>query len=607
MNSGVDLSLIDEALVEMGGAKERRVVDVITFCEHKDYLNFDGQSPPIRLWPLQKILLKMFYRGTPGNEHAELTEDEIEVLKKIGREEDLDYDQDKGGFLQIIDKYRRFAPFKTLLLVMGRRSSKTFLVSIIAAYEAYKLLECPEGNPQKYYDMPPDKPIAIVNVATSQDQAYDPLFIEIESRIARSSYFMDKIGPSARKGEIRLLTEADKKEIEARKNKGIDLPIEGSVQLISGHSNSASIRGKASIVILFDEFAHFLNSSGRNSGDEVYNALNPSTQQFGSDGKIIILSDPKGKEGMFWKLFCLSQEQRKRDDGTIEHLNDDILAVQFPTWRINPGKDFTKDVLEKQHKHKDPLDFLGSWAARFSGESGAKFFDSRKIDECVDFKLQEARKGDPRYSYFVHLDPATTSHNYALCVVHVVTLTNNIREVKRQVVVDIIKAWRPSEAGPVDISAVEKYIRELPRRGFRVASVTFDAWQSAQTISNLKKYGLNAFETPFNTGYIIDAYGELKTLVNQGDMVLYPDELLVGEMKNVLYKIVGRGFARMFDTKSEYPSDDCCDALAGASYQALHYHVNQGLPRSALAYIPQSSPRMPQLPFMGGALQGGRR
>jgi hypothetical protein len=142
-------SLISKVMSNVQSAKERGIVDVIAFCEDPRFLDFKGQS--LELWPMQKIVLKMFYRGSEGNEALKLDETEIEILRKIAEEEELDYKDEAGGFSQVIDKYNRGAQFSHMLLIMGRRSSKTMMVSIIAAYEAYKLLEAPDGNPQKKY------------------------------------------------------------------------------------------------------------------------------------------------------------------------------------------------------------------------------------------------------------------------------------------------------------------------------------------------------------------------------------------------------------------------------------------------------------------------
>jgi hypothetical protein len=326
-----------------------------------------------------------------------------------------------------------------------------------------------------------------------------------------------------------------------------------------------------------------VTSSGKSSGDEVYNALIPSMKQFGKAGKIVMLSDPRGKDGMFWKLFEMSQKTEKLPNGEIEWPFDDILALQLPTWRMNINPEFTKETLERKERPRDPIAFLTSWGARFSGAEGRRFFDEAKILACVDFTTQAKERGDLATTYYIHLDPATTSHNYALAMVHSATFVNGTGEVKRKIFVDYLKTWKPDESGPVKLREVEHAIRDLCRR-FKVTQVTFDSFQSSQTIQNLVASGITAFETPYRAHYITQIYGELKNLVDEGDLVLYPDEQLIGEMTCLLYRILNRGIKRFIDPKGDFRSDDLVDAVAGAVYQALHSSVIKSLPRSVVVW-----------------------
>ena len=74
-------NLIDRVMsnVSANDKQPRKIVDVITFCEDPMYLNFLGQVPPLELWPMQRIVLKLFYRGTEGNEDLKLTEEEVNI------------------------------------------------------------------------------------------------------------------------------------------------------------------------------------------------------------------------------------------------------------------------------------------------------------------------------------------------------------------------------------------------------------------------------------------------------------------------------------------------------------------------------------------------
>jgi len=566
------------------GNAASQIVDIITFCEDPHYLNLLQQDPPTPLWPMQRIVLKIIYRKSKGNENLRLTQEELGYLDDMAKHEDLDYSPELGGFQQVIDKYNRGSIFKIIELVMGRRSSKTFITSIMAAYEAYKLLELPDGNPQRHYKIVADKEIYILGIAVSEQQALTLLFADIEARIARGPYFSDKVNKEVnRQGEIRLLTSNDKKVNADRVAKGINLLLEGSIVLLSGHSNSPALRGKPIIFLAFDEIAHFPATNGKASGDALYHALVPSVKQFGQDGKVVMLSDPTGKEGVFWKTFELAQTRLETSPGAYQYPFDDVLALQFPTWRINPDPEFSKENLELTVKPMNPAKYFTTYAARFVGAGGTRMFDPIKIEACIDLKATEARYCDPHFPYYIHLDPASTSHNYVLAMVHAVPYANNLGQVRRKIFLDCVRVWTPTSA-PVNVRDVENEIRSLCRR-FNVKSVTFDSFQSQATIQNLRASGIHAFETAFRNSFISKIYGELKNLINQEDLVLYPHPQMVGELKCLLYKITNFGFKRFFDVNSDFPADDCCDALAGACYQALSKEVSQSLPRSVVAYL----------------------
>ncbi|GAG80471.1 unnamed protein product, partial [marine sediment metagenome] len=97
--------------------------------------------------------------------------------------------------------------FRELCLVLGRRGSKTILASVITAYEIYKLLVIGGGDPHKFYGLPYDDEIAIINVALSQEQS-GRLFGQVQARIRNSPFFKGRISKETTK-EIRFYTDKD--------------------------------------------------------------------------------------------------------------------------------------------------------------------------------------------------------------------------------------------------------------------------------------------------------------------------------------------------------------------------------------------------------------
>ena len=67
------------------------------FCYSPAYLGLKDLQPPITLYPIQMLVLKAFYRGSPGNEKVQLTPEDIELCKQHG------LDSTKNG--NLIDKW----------------------------------------------------------------------------------------------------------------------------------------------------------------------------------------------------------------------------------------------------------------------------------------------------------------------------------------------------------------------------------------------------------------------------------------------------------------------------------------------------------------------
>jgi hypothetical protein len=155
-------ALREELENQVGGsvASSGRVPDIMEFIESPDYLGLSHYEPtPIELFPFQKIALKAFYRGTKGNENLRLTDEEIQLCKDHGLD-DPDFEQ--GDLLK---KYESGNLFQELVLVWGRRSGKDFVISILALYEAMRLIETPGGDPHALYGLSTGAPFTIITIA----------------------------------------------------------------------------------------------------------------------------------------------------------------------------------------------------------------------------------------------------------------------------------------------------------------------------------------------------------------------------------------------------------------------------------------------------------
>ena len=561
------------------------VPSIIDFVESPDYLGLPHyKTTPINLYPLQRIVLKIFYRGSVGNEDIELTKEELDII------EDFGLNCDDNGDLS--EKFNSGKLFRELILVWGRRSGKDFIVSILALYEAMKLLESPNGDPYSLYNLGPGAPFTILTVANSSSQA-QILFREIKDKMLRSPYFADKISPENMNQEsISLLTPADKKQNEEFKKRGLPL-LPGSVEIRCGHSNSDTLAGIGCFCLLLDEIGLYKQTAGASGGDAIFRTLTPSVstyvrkedvkdengnviidedgnpaQKSAYDGKIICISSPRGKEGVFYELYRHSPDVKHR------------LMCRMPTWKVNPNH--TEESLHELFPEMTEEEFSMEFGAMFSGTAGQTFFSRDLVDRAFKNNLKIKSHGEPNAKYFMHLDPATSSHNYALTICHKERFINEkTGKMDWKIVMDHVKYWTPKPGFPIVNREIEDYILVISRK-FYLALVTFDQWNSTESIKRLNEFGIPAKMTRFTKRYKILIYDNLYNLVSANKIELPHHELLKNEMLYLQRRYMPTGY-RVFAKKDGLVrTDDLVDSLAGAAYSAIEEESNS-LPKGMLA------------------------
>jgi len=555
---------------------------IIEFVESPHYLNLPAQAvQPVNLYPLQRIVLKTFYRGTPGNEHLKLTEEEKHLLRTLPVNHEY-----------IIDKFDSNEIFRELILVFGRRSGKNMISSIIALYEAARLIEM--GDPFAYYHLDKGTPLCILTVARAEDQAAG-LFDEIKTKVAAAPYFKGKIG-SIENSQIFLKTDADKEQNKENALHGLP-ESKGSILILCGHSNSNTLRGKRCPLILFDEVSSYA-MYGQNSGDQLYQALLPCTSDFlvsyeengvtkkRIDSKVVTISSPKSKEGILWRSYNLSLSPDK---------GKKFLSFRAATWNVNPN--VTQEILREQFPTFTEEQFAMEIAAEFASTGGEKFLSDEIIDAAIDRELGQKEKGVPGYVHYAHLDPAATSHNYALTVVHIEDYirqeiqpgTNEQKAVKHQrYVVDHLMVWKPNMDREIVFDEVDDYIINLAKR-MRLGMVSYDTFECRSSMQKLRRAGIPVKVTPFGARYKTDVYRRLEYLFNSKNIVL-PGmgrwaDLLINELKALKRKFTANGFKIMPNPEGLVTTDDLCDSLAGACAIATDTEYT-GLAKPELAYMP---------------------
>jgi len=477
-------------------------------------------------------------------------------------------------------------------------SGKDFLTSIIALYEAMRLLEVPGGNPYKIYNLGSATPFTILTIANAAAQA-QILFKEIKDKVLKSDYFKDKIVPEGITSDaIHFLTPADKINNLELQSKGF-APSLGSVVVRSGHSNSDSLVGISCYVLLLDEIGLYKNTGGSSSGDAIYNSLGPATKTYVRnvprlndngkflydengvlltetiyDGKIICLSSPRGKEGIFYNLYSSHEQVAHR------------LVCRAATWQVNPMQ--TKEGLMAAFPDMPEEKFQMEFAAEFSGTAGENFFSEEAVENCFSDKSLRFRDfGLHGITYFAHLDPATSSHNYALVIAHK-EMFFDFESHKRdwKIIVDHIKYWSPSPGKPISVDEVDEYVASLNFK-FCFGLVTYDHFNSQASIAKLRKKGLPTKMTPYNKQYKNLIYDNLYQIAIKNKLVIPNHLLLKNEMLNLQRKWLDSGYKVYPRKDGDVTTDDICDALAGACYNCVEKELSR-LPQGRLVSVPVS-------------------
>jgi len=627
------------------------MVDVVVFCEHPYFLN-------LRLTPWQKLILKVFYAGSPGNTHLKIhdertedcsgcvwnynkkfehlyhrsllkgeeagknnlmpienspclmcsrfdpdvrakryeqrieeaiREDQLDEINLLKARDILDMFQTEMDLLndseidhkvrkQILEKFGK--KFQELILVLGRRSGKSFLTSVITLYEVYRFLMM--GHPQARYPIMEFDIITILNVAVSENQAKMAIFDKIRQLAESSPYFIPYIGKSTQL-EMFFLTDHDKAENKRRIERNQD-PMIGTIQLKSGHSSASGLVGGTMAVIIIDEMAEMAPASAEGGTDDaLYDKLKPAISTFGRDGKMICISNPLGPFGKFYKLY-------------LDSFEDPLtLMAQLSTWLSNP---YIEQAYLEQQKRKDPTNYHVFYGAKFGAAGSDAWINEAYVKRAFENigHTRRANNGQPLTRYFAHLDPAKSSDFYTLVVCHTEPMENAIGpdgKPLQRVIIDHMHVWRPKGKNqPINSDEVDKYILSLAVK-FKFAQISYDQWNSQNSITKLINHGLNAVEKVFDMKYKSSIYGELYELFSDGRIVFYNQDTvydnngIVEDLQEVTEcKKQFINLQRKFNGKSfkieALPGlhDDFPDAVAAAAYEALKDKVYSTLPKT---------------------------
>lgn len=424
---------------------------------------------------------------------------------------------------------------RELLLAIGRRAGKTALSAIFGSYEVYRLLNL--FNPQAYYGLPDGNRIQIISVATDRDQA-GILFNEVAGHLAKCDYFKPyQANNTQSQVNFRTPFDIDKYGAIYRENgKYTSFSGKASVRLTFKGATGKGLRGAGNIVIILDEFAHFLDA-GPASAEEIYKAVTPSAAAFspkdpanpmlpigGKESRVVCISSPLGKSGRFFELFDQAMHGGKGAEN--------MLAIQAPTWEINPTVPL-EDL--QQAYYADPTAFSVEYGAQFSDQLKGWIEREEDLQACIEAKQRPVMRGPPRRPHHMGIDVGLVDDGTYIVVNHIE---------QGRIVLDYHEGWRAGEDWRVTnphllgqySTPYSKGLQEVPRldfdeiadwiqlitKRFHIKQGLFDRWNGIPLEQSLTKKGLTQFTSEhFTRDQTSKMYQAVKSMMYNETLLVY--------------------------------------------------------------------------------------
>ena len=550
---------------------DSKPMNIIDFAQSKFGLG-------VKLYPGQRFILKLFY-GLPLDDKVDEADPIIirdqfneKVVHTFSEREFLDFLYLEKRINIDFEQYsKRDKAYNEAIFAIGRRGSKTVMSSIITLYTLYLLMRLPD--PHEYFRVMPADYIGIA-IASNGKIGADRQYEAISSMINNSPFFK------------RYLVSDNGADIILDTRKAVDLRTEGryldGYQIkISAFAVSPAVRGASNVVVILDEFAHFIDSEvgrkAKNLDEVMYEALTPSISGFTtpdgkSFGKKFIISSPNGPKGFMYRML---QEAHT--------YNENTLAINTPSHWINlrVSGDEIKDLWNKSE-----LSCRQEYLGEFVTKESDWIKNPNKIWACVN-KLNPNQlpgyKLNNNIKYYLGIDLGLSNDGAAFSVAHIEPIRpeqvyiddeyEKITAKDETLIVDYINYLKPAEGETLSNVAVLDQIALLLSR-FNIVYGVYDQWAGELWTQLFKQRGFNMLHVMNATQQSNnDVAMNFKQLIMEGRLMLpdYPE--FIDEIFS-LKETVGRNGLIKVENTMEH--DDMFDAVGRSLYLCMQNKLNSG-------------------------------
>lgn len=425
-------------------------------------------------------------------------------------------------------------------------SGKSYKSAIIAAYEVHRLL-CLK-NPQKTLGLSSDSKLTVVNMGTRAMQARKVVFSKIKGRIDSCLWF-------------KALYPYNKKITS-------ELRFPKNIYIVPGNSKETFPLGYDLVCAILDEADFYVDTEDRPSADEIHQAMvMRMDSRLGNlwDWKILDLSSPVYEEGFIERKMAESLEVDSPVFGRRRPIWE-AKPWQYPDERIawnHAGVEYKIPASLLKEAKKNPLRFLRDRCAISVTSLTPYFTDHAAILSAIKPGPRFQQNGtfptdlkNPRKPVFIHVDLAKSRDACGFAMGH---------DSAGIGVIDFLWRIKPEEGKEVNFAAVRQAILALRAAGFIIGKVSYDGFQSVDSIQLLTAKGIEVELLSMDRN--LEGYDTFLEAVNEGRAHL-PETVIAGAPSGILVKEM-KSLELKKGVKVDHPkngSKDLTDACAGVFY-----------------------------------------
>lgn len=506
----------------------------------------------------------------------------------------------------------------------GKGSGKDFCCQICFARISNILLSL--KNPQQYYGLSPDTYIHMLNVAASAPQAHSVFFKPLRSMVTRSPWFSTKFegdvpGPQAT--EVRFVKQIElisgHSQASTLEGKNLVAGIADEISEFPTEEEVAQSRTGRTPAKTAKAILSMLKTSGATRFPETYRLAQISFPRYKGDAiesAITVGKADNTKNGDQSRYFVSGPHAT----WVVNPRYDRFQRIEIPgASQPVPNlpvfiEDYAKDPAESRAKYEckpelaenrflqndeaifaafqevhsvPPVTFEYYWGLDESGGAPTDAFSGHDPSKAVpgwQVRFHYAPDFRPMAGalYTLHGDMAIKGDRAGVAMCHVRTWDRRdwavpgggaMLEQRPIVKMDFVGAFEAdarTQPAPreVQIRWYRKLIWELRSRGFQIVFVSFDNFQSTDSMQILDSWGIETKKA--STDRNNDLYNTLRDVLYDSRLEGYYNELLVTELRTL---------SKLKNGRIDHPpsgSKDLADALAGAVSGAVEVGGDEG-------------------------------